>query len=125
MIAGLGIDVIESTRIRRELQRGAWKNADGVFPPEEISYCQSGKCPERLYAACFAAKEATLKALGTELVDMGMLREVEVRLGHGSDDAIVLHGRLQVIATRLGVAHIHLSLATQKKNVFAMVVLES
>jgi len=124
VIVGLGIDLMESSRFATELQRGAWQGADGVFAPSEIKYCNAGQHPERRYAACFATKEATLKALGAELADTGMLREVEVRLNHEHHDAIVLRGRLQAIATGLGVEQIHFSLAMQKTNVAAMVILE-
>src|SRR5258708_20436062 len=67
-IAGTGIDVIEVDRIERALTRPATgeRFRARVFTPGEIKYCESRGLPRyQSYAARFAAKEATMKALGT------------------------------------------------------------
>lgn len=125
MIVGLGIDLVESSRVGEELTRRRWEPDDGVFTPAEIAYCDGSKRPERRYAACFAAKEAALKALGTEVQDLGVFREVEVEFGSGTEHKIVLHDRQQATARQLGVRHINLSIAVARKHMGAMVVLES
>ena len=125
MIVGLGTDLVESNRVLRELAHGPWLAGDGVFTPEEIEYCSLGKQPGRRYAACFAAKEATLKALGTPVTDLGMFREVEVKPGGRTEHEIVLHNRLQAIASKLGAKRINLSIAATRRRVSAMVILES
>jgi len=125
MIAGIGIDLVETGRVTRELSRAQWKEDDGVFGAAEIGYCNAARRPAQTYAGCFAAKEATLKALGAEITDLGIFREVEVRLGSLSTHAaIVLRNRLEVVAAELEVKRIHLSLATHRKTVAAMVILE-
>lgn len=125
MIVGLGIDLVESSRVGKDLARQHWAADDGVFTPAEIAYCSSGKHPERRYAVCFAAKEAALKALGAEVPDLGVFREVEVKLGSRTRYKIVLHDRLQATARRLGVRHINLSIAVAREHIGAMVILES
>ena len=124
MIVGLGVDIIKSNRVARELTRGEWHQQHGVFAAEEIGYCNAARRPELRYAGCFAAKEATVKALGTNLADLQMLREVEIRFDRGSRRAVLLRDRLQAIANELRVKHIHLSLAMGRKNAAAMVILE-
>ena len=67
-IAGTGIDVIEVDRIERALTRPATgeRFRARVFTAGEIKYCESRGLPRyQSYAARFAAKEATMKALGT------------------------------------------------------------
>ena len=125
MIVGLGIDVIENRRVEQELARGEWAQEDGIFSGEEIRHCNTDKNSARRYAACFAAKEAALKALGTAVGDLAILREVEVKFGTGGEYGVVLHDRLQAEAGRLGVRHINLSIAATKTQTGAMVILES
>jgi holo-[acyl-carrier protein] synthase len=66
-IQGIGIDIIEVERIKRLSLRWGSKFEHRVYTPQELTYC--GKTPTRYarLAARFAAKEATLKALGTGL----------------------------------------------------------
>ena len=125
MIVGLGVDLIENRRVRQELARGDWQQDDGIFTSEEIRRCDAGKNPALHYAACFAAKEATLKALGVEVSDLAMFREVEVSLDPNGDHVVVLHGRLQSESKQLGVRHIRVSVAAAVKQTGAMVILES
>lgn len=125
MILGLGIDVLENRRVEQELLRGEWLLGDGVFTPEEISFCSSARKPALRYAACFAAKEATLKALGIPVSDLGMFREVEVGLGTGCECRVVLHDRLKAESNRMGVQHIRLSITRNRNHTGAMVVLEA
>ena len=62
-------------------------------------------------AARFAAKEATLKALGTGL-SMGVnWRELEVRRERGQAPTMVLTGRTQAIARAKGASRVLLSLS--------------
>jgi holo-[acyl-carrier protein] synthase len=123
MIVGLGIDLVTNSRVERELARDEWLQGDGIFTSQEISRCSLNRSPALCYAACFAAKEATLKALGVEVADLGMMREVEVELGDRC--AIVLHDRMKSESEQLGVRRIRLSIAPSKRQTGAMVILES
>ncbi len=123
MIVGLGIDLVANSRVERELERGEWLSGDGIFTSREISRCRRDRRSPPCYAACFAAKEATLKALGVEVADLGMMREVEIELGDKC--AIVLHDRMKSESEHLGVRHIRLSIAPSKRQTGAMVILES
>ena len=125
MIVGLGVDLLENSRIAQELARGDWRQENGVFTSEEIKRCSTGKNPALRYAACFAAKEATLKALGVEVSDLAMFREVEIGLDENGEYVVVLHDRLKSESEQLGVRHIRISVAAAAKQTGAMVILES
>lgn len=125
MILGLGIDFLETSRVERELSRGRWLSEHGIFTPGEISYCGSARRPARRYAACFAAKEAALKALGVRVRDLAMFREVEVEPGSGDEYKLVLHERLKAASEQLGVRRVTLSIAYKAAQVGAVVVLEA
>ncbi|MGZ4789769.1 MAG: 4'-phosphopantetheinyl transferase superfamily protein [Terriglobales bacterium] len=125
MIVGLGIDLVTNSRVERELASSCWAPKDGIFTARELSRCKRARHPAQRYAACFAAKEAALKALGVTIADLSMLREVEV-VGEGDDGcAIVFHKRLKSESEHLGVRHIRLSIASTKQQTGAMVILES
>jgi len=125
VIVGLGVDLLENSRIAQELARGDWRQENGVFTGEEIKRCSTGKNPALRYAACFAAKEATLKALGVGVSDLAMFREVEIGLDENGEYAVVLHDRLKSESEQLGVRHIRVSVAAAAKQTGAMVILES
>jgi len=122
MILGIGIDLMENRHVERELLRDDWRQGDGIFSAEEIRSCSSARRPARHFAACFAAKEATLKALDVPLVDLAMFREIEVGLDHSS---IALRNRLQQRSEQLGVRRIKLSTTVSRDLTGAMVILES
>ena len=125
MIVGLGVDLLENIRVAQELARGDWRQENGVFTSEEIKRCSTGKNPALRYAACFAAKEATLKALGIGVSDLAMFREVEIALDENGEYAVVLHNRLKSESEQLGVRHIRVSVAAAAKQTGGMVILES
>jgi holo-[acyl-carrier protein] synthase len=62
-IVGLGVDICEITRMERALVRHPTMRRR-VFTTEEIAYCDSKARPAESFAGRFAAREATIKALG-------------------------------------------------------------
>ncbi len=125
MILGLGIDVVANVRVSRELARGEWRVSDGIFTRREVQRCEGAARPAFSYAACFAAKEATLKALGMNLADLGMMLEVEIEPDSSGRTAVILHGRMKSESEHMGVRHIRLSTVSTKRQTGAMVILES
>ena len=124
MIVGLGIDLIENSRVEQELARGDWSLDDGIFTREEIGHCSGNRKAALAYAACFAAKEATLKAMNARISDLTIFREVEVQAGADGEYRVVLHGGLRTQFERRGARQIRLSVARNAKHTVAMVILE-
>ncbi len=125
MIIGIGIDLITNARFEKELARGEWQLADGLFTRREINRCRTGRNPAIRYAACFAAKEAALKALGANGSDTGALREIEIDFDGGSRCGIVLYKRMKAEFEHLGARSITLSITSGKQQTGAMVIVES
>ena len=125
MIVGLGIDLVENSRVTKELAQGDWRPENGVFTSGEIDRCSTGKNPALRYAACFAAKEAALKALGIGLSDWVMFREVEICRDENGEYTAILHDRLKSKSEQLGVRQIRVSIAAARKQTGAVVILES
>src|ERR1019366_9768217 len=65
MIVGLGVDIAEVGRIAAAIERHGRPFLQRVFTPAEIAYCEKHRNRVERFAGRFAAKEATMKALGT------------------------------------------------------------
>lgn len=60
----LGIDIIEIDRIKESIENLGDKFVNNIYTEKEIRYCESKKNQKyQHYAARFAAKEATFKAV--------------------------------------------------------------
>ena len=92
-----------------------------IYTEREIAYCR-GRAPQ--LASRFAAKEATMKALGTGVRGIRW-RDIEVVRGRGQAPRIELHGTAQSRADRLGLTDIALSLSHSRDFAVASVVGDS
>jgi holo-[acyl-carrier protein] synthase len=75
-------------------------------------------------AGLFAAKEATMKALGTGWAAGVGFRQIEVVRRPGGAPAIELHDAARERASALGVSALHLSITHDGRTAAAVVVLE-
>ncbi len=123
-IVGMGMDLIQPSRIQAVLSRRGESFLRRVYTEEEISYSLRGKNKYQRLAARWAAKEAFLKAVGTELTGISM-KDVEViASGHGPPQ-IQLHGSAQKRAEKIGVERVLVSLSHSEDVAGATVLLLS
>jgi holo-[acyl-carrier protein] synthase len=113
-----GVDIIEISRVRGVLERYNDRFQRRIFTAGEIAYCK-GRAPN--LAARFAAKEATMKALGTGVRGVGW-KDIEVVRQPSGAPSIQLYGRAEARAKRLGVAEIALSISHSQEYAVAFVV---
>lgn len=125
MIVGLGIDIAEIDRIEAAVGRHGQPFLDRVFTPGEIAYCEKHKKKFERYAARFAAKEATMKALGTGWRNGVRWVDLEVAREPSGKPTMKLHGRARELADQLGVKHISVSLTHSGNTAFAQVIFEN
>lgn len=125
MIVGIGVDLMQNGRVERELSLGGWTPSGGVYTAQEIENYGDGSRKSQRFSASFAVKEAVMKALGAEVEDLAMFREVEVLYVPSGMPSIHLHARVQSKAQSLGVRRVWISTASGKKHAGALVVLES
>ena len=124
MVVGIGIDVVEIERIRRLMDRWQDRFLQRVFTEAEIAYALRRHDPAQHLAARFAAKEATLKALGTGL-SMGVRwREMEVRRERGEPPQLTLSGRTAELGEARGIRRLHVSLSHDAGLAVAQVLAE-
>ena len=126
-ILGTGIDMIEVERIERALTQAKTgeRFRARVYTPGEIEYCESrGKPRFQSYAARFAAKEATMKALGTGWNRNVGWSEIEVVRRRGAAPTIVLSGKAAAFAERKKIRGFHLSITHTANEAIAHVIAE-
>jgi holo-[acyl-carrier protein] synthase len=105
---GIGIDAVEVDRFRRALARTP-RMAQRLFTDGERAYGARFADPAPRLAARFAAKEATMKALGVGLGAVDF-RDVEVCSAPGGKPSLRLTGRAAALAGSQGVTTLHLSI---------------
>jgi len=110
-VKGIGIDLALVPRVRQIVERWDERFLRRVFTDDEIAYCRRRRDPIPHFAARFAAKEATLKALGTGMRMGVSWREMEVQRERGEAPTMVLSGRCRAIALAKGARQVLLSLS--------------
>ena len=78
MIESVGIDLVETQRIKLAMDRYGERFTARVFTPWEIEYCLSKINPALSFAGRFAVKEAVFKAIGTGFAEGVKWTSVEV-----------------------------------------------
>ena len=119
---GVGIDSVEVDRFRRVLTRTPGV-ARRLFTDAERAYGERAKDPAPRLAARFAAKEATMKALG---VGLGAFRfhDVEVVREPSGKPGLKLTGAAAELATANEVTGLHLSITHTELTAEAVVIAE-
>ena len=109
-LLGIGIDVVEVSRIEGSISEFGDKFLNRIFTSAEQEYCRRQKRSSLHYAARFAAKEALSKAFGTGIgQEVGWL-DLEIIRKPSGEPAVVLHGRAKEFAERKGLSDIKISL---------------
>lgn len=113
-----GIDIVELDRIARVLARHQERFLARVYTPAEVAHCR-GRIPE--LAVRFAAKEATMKALGTGIRGVAW-RDIEVLPNRRGKPLLLLHGSAAARAARIGLTDVDVTLTHARDYAAAIVV---
>lgn len=109
-LVGIGIDVVETQRIRASLDRFGDAFLEKIFTETERAYCLKQKQPAIHLAARFAAKEAISKAFGTGIgKDLSWL-DLEITRRDSGEPAVNLSKVAQTFADDRKVGQIMISL---------------
>lgn len=124
MTFGVGIDIIEVSRIQKELSKENGGFKAKVFTKNEIEYCESKVTKAQNYAARFAAKEAFFKALGSGWSKGFAWTEVEIAKDEAGKPYIITHGKTKDFMEHNKISNIQISLSHIKETATAIVSLE-
>jgi len=118
-IVGLGVDMCEIARMERAISRHPTFR-DRVFTPEEIAYCDSKARPAESYAGRFAAREATIKALGG--YRGRRWQDISVSRHPSGAPAIRLDGNAKRRADALGVTDVLITFTHEKTSAVSFAI---
>jgi holo-[acyl-carrier protein] synthase len=111
-IVGHGIDIVETSRIRRLVEEHGQRFLDRCYTGPEQSYClRNQKRQVEHLAGRFAAKEAVLKVLGTGWRGNIAWTDIEILPEPSGQPKIRLSGECERIARRLGITQWHVSIS--------------
>lgn len=119
-----GVDLVDIAHLRDVMARHP-AFALRVFTDDERAYCERYPDPIPHYAARFAAKEATLKALGIGIAPMGIdraLQDIEL-VRRGRAPGLALAGRPARTARALGITSQAVSVTHERGAAYASVVM--
>jgi holo-[acyl-carrier protein] synthase len=127
MIVGVGVDLIEVTRIRHIIEdpRIGPRFRGRVYTEAEIRYCENkGRAKYESYAGRFAAKEAVMKAMGSGWGKRVGWQDIEVVRAPGGRPEIALRDKASVLAGRLAIVRLSLSITHTEHHAMAYVIAE-
>jgi holo-[acyl-carrier protein] synthase len=78
LVKGLGIDIIEVSRIKGIMEKYGDKFFQRILTESEIIYCKKFANPEIHFAGRFASKEAYSKAIGTGISKSFGWKDIEI-----------------------------------------------
>jgi holo-[acyl-carrier protein] synthase len=123
MIYGIGIDIVKIERMKEAVARWGDRFLTRVFTKNEVAYSYKKKEPFLSLAVRFAAKEALIKAIGSEIPVS--LTDIEV-MNHGSGrPSVTVKGRLDTFFQEKSIRCTHVSLSHEREYGVACVVVET
>lgn len=124
MIHAIGIDIVEVNRIDDIIQRWGTAFMRRVYSQEEIDYCTKKVRASMHFAARFAAKEAFLKCLGTELRHGVAMWHIAVANNRDGTPTLKLQQGLADRLSSHGISKAHISISHTDNYATAVVILE-
>ena len=95
MVLGLGIDIIEISRIKESIDEYGDSFLQKVYTPKEIEYCSGKANKYQHFAARFAAKEAVYKAFSTSHQEGLSWQDIEITNEPSGMPVVKLNGKLK------------------------------
>ena len=123
MIVGVGIDLIDVSRVARSVERFGKRFLQRIYHARELEQTRGDRV--QYLAARFAAKEAVFKALGTGRAAGVRWVDVEVQNLPSGQPVLRLHGQAAARAEGMGADRYHISITHTADSAGAVVVLES
>lgn len=125
MIYGIGVDIVEVSRIERALERWGIRFANKILGPNELKQFATTRSPVRFLAMRFAAKEAASKALGTGFKQGVSPRQIEVMHNPAGKPSLAFLDNVAERVEREGIGESFVSMADETEYAIAYAILET
>ena len=123
MIFGIGVDMLESERIARTVERFGARFIEHLLMPAERAQLERTQRRARFLAMRFAAKEAIVKAMGTGFAHGVWIRDVGVVQNAWGKPEVVYSERGEEMRRKLGIGEGFVTLTDEGPLVVAVAVL--
>lgn len=123
-ILGLGTDIVEVERIKQVMDRNGHRLAQRLLSEAEYQNYQQHAQPVRYLAKRFAVKEAAAKALGTGIRGGLAFNQFEVYNDQLGKPCLRFYGQAQMMIEQMGIKHVHVTLADERRYACATVIME-
>ena len=110
-IFGIGLDLVDIQRLAKSIEQGGQSFLDRIFTVAEQVYCNGGSRPHEHFAARWAAKEASMKVLGTGWSGGVAFTDFEVSNDSNGRPYLTVTGVAATVASEMGIAEWQLSLS--------------
>jgi holo-[acyl-carrier protein] synthase len=124
VIFGIGIDIVQISRVRAGLERFGERYARRILSAQELVEFEARRRSPSFIASRFAAKEALVKAMGTGFRGGIALHEICVTRDHRGRPEIECTGRAREFLSLHAIDRAHLSLSDEIDYAVAFVTLE-
>jgi len=122
MVFGVGTDIVELARVQKTYARFGERFVDRLLMDEERRLFEQSKWPARFLAMRFAAKEATVKAMGTGFAHGMWIRDVGIVNNAWGRPLIIWSERGRGVCDALGIGEGHVSLSDDAGLILAFAV---
>ena len=122
LIFGIGTDIIEIARVQSTYDRFGEHFVDRLLMDEERRLFDRSKNPVRFLAMRFAAKEATVKAMGTGFAHGMWLRDVGIVSDPRGRPLLIWSERGSAVCKRMGIGNGHVTLTDDAGLIVAFAI---
>lgn len=124
MIYGIGVDIVEINKIKKIVIQKGDRLAKRIFRESELERYYKEKYPIHFLSKRFAIKEATSKAFGTGMNHGIAFNQIEIFNNNLGKPMIRLFSNAAVLAKKLALTNIHVTLSDTYQYVCAVVICE-
>jgi len=124
-ILGIGVDIIENSRIRDSLKKIQFKKR--IFSQSEILLAKKSKDQVSYYSKRFAAKEAFSKSIGTGFRENLNFKDISIRNDKLGKPSFIITDKIKkIIKKQFKISNFNffLSISDERKYSVAYVVLQ-
>lgn len=121
MIFGIGIDIVQVDRMKKNIDNVNFLNK--IYTEEEQIYLSEKNFNPQTAAGLFAAKEAVSKALGTGILGFS-ITDIEIIRDEFGKPEIFLHNKALEISLEKGIDKINITISHEKDYAVAFAVAE-
>lgn len=119
MIKSIGLDLVETERLRKDVEKYGDRFLVKILGAQERTVYDQRADKDLFLAGRFAAKEAVVKALGAYLTDRPALTEIQILNDNSGQPILSLPESVQ---SRLHGARCMISITHEKKNAAAVAI---